>query len=365
MRRFVLYRTILTAFHSNLPLKQENMKSKDMQGVVLSKYEKGEAPKKIFQDLNGAVSYRTIERWCKMIRESGTIDLSRPPGCHRTVRTKAAIQKIKKRVKGGKKISCRKLAQEMDISFSSVRRILKNDLQLRAYKKITEPLLKDDQKEQRKKFANWVRKKFRKDDTMRILFSDEKMFDLDGIYNSQNDRIWAVDREDANQKGAIKQKRKYPQKVMVWLGVCSYGVSPLVLFKDGTVNHERYIREVLPVARDYGNKIFGNNWTFQQDGARPHVHEKTQDWCTRHFPAFIDKDTWPSNSPDLNPLDYCIWDEFAHAVNWQKVTSKATLITELKRAVKLIRLDVVRESCSVWTNRLYRMVQNDGNYLRE
>ena len=33
--------------------------------------------------------------------------------------------------------------------------------------------------------------------------------------------------------------------------------------------------------------------------------------------------------------------------------------------VKKIRLDVVRESCSVWTNRLYRMTQNDGNYLRE
>ena len=37
-----------------------------------------------------------------------------------------------------------------------------------------EPLLKDEHKAQRKKFANWVRKKFRKEDTMRILFSDEK-----------------------------------------------------------------------------------------------------------------------------------------------------------------------------------------------
>ena len=27
---------------------------------------------------------------------------------------------------------------------------------------------------------------------MNILFSDEKMFDIDGVYNSHNDRIWAV-----------------------------------------------------------------------------------------------------------------------------------------------------------------------------
>ena len=80
-----------------------------------------------------------------------------------------------------------------------------------------------------------------------------------------------------------------------------------------------------------------------------------QEWCSQHFPSFIDKDTWPANSPDLNPLDYCIWNEFAQAINWDKVTSKSSLIAELKRGVKKIRLDVVRESCSVWTNRLYRM----------
>jgi transposase len=160
------------------------MKSKDIQNLVLSKYKKGEAPKKIFQDLNGSVSYRTVERWCKMVRETGTIDLSKPPGCHRTVRTKAAIQKVKRKRKGSKKISCRRLAFEMEISRSSVHRILKQDLQLKAYKKVQEPLLTDEHKARRKTF--------RKEDTQRIVFSDEKMFDLDGIYNSQNDRIWAA-----------------------------------------------------------------------------------------------------------------------------------------------------------------------------
>ena len=71
------------------------------------------------------------------------------------------------------------------------------------------------------------------------------------------------------------------------------------------------------------------------------------------------------NSSNLNPLDDCIWDEFAQTINWDKVTSKSSLIAELKRGVKKIRLDVVRESYFVWTNRLYRMTQNDGNYLRE
>ena len=97
---------------------------------------------------------------------------------------------------------------KLDISERSVRRIMKNDLGLGPYKKISEPLPSNDQKIKRKKFANWVRTNVRKEDTMRILFSDEKVFDIDGVYNSQNDRVWAVDRADADKKGGIKQRRK-------------------------------------------------------------------------------------------------------------------------------------------------------------
>ena len=65
------------------------------------------------------------------------------------------------------------------------------------------------------KFANWLRHNFRTEDTLRILFSDEKMFDLDGMYNAQNDRICTVNREEADKRGDVQQKRKLLQKVMV------------------------------------------------------------------------------------------------------------------------------------------------------
>jgi transposase len=341
------------------------MKSKDLQNLVLSKYTCSEGPTKIFRDLNGVISLATIERWCKMIREDGSINLNRCRGRTRTIRTKATIRKIKTRVDRGRRVTSRKIARELGISRTSVRRVLKDDLGLQAYKVQIEPLLYEEHKRKRMKFVNWVRTNFHKENTMRILFSDEKMFDMDGVYNSQNGRIWAVNRSEANIRGGTRHRRKFPQKVMVWLGVCSRGVSPLVIFEKGTVNHDRYIKEVLSVALKYGNSVFGNDWTFQQDNAGPHTHEKTQAWCAENLPAFIDKDHWAPNSPDLNPLDYCIWDEMANTVNWGLVTSKTTLISELKRAVKRIRPDVVFESCRSWTNRLYRLSQGQGNYLQQ
>ena len=43
-------------------------------------------------------------------------------------------------------------------------------------------------------------------------FTDEKYFDLDGVYNVQNDHIWTVSREEADKQGGIHQKTKFPAK---------------------------------------------------------------------------------------------------------------------------------------------------------
>uniref|UniRef100_A0A914VAU0 Uncharacterized protein n=1 Tax=Plectus sambesii TaxID=2011161 RepID=A0A914VAU0_9BILA len=125
-----------------------------------------------------------------------------------------------------------------------------------------EPLLTDTHKDKRKKFSNWLHNNFRKEDTMRILFSDEKMFNIDEMYKAQNDRVWAANRAQADERGGKKQRHKFPTKVM-----------------KGTIDHAQYFKEVLPVALRYGNKVFGDNWTYHQDGARPHTHQLSQKWC--------------------------------------------------------------------------------------
>ena len=92
------------------------MKSKDLQQLVLSKYESGDTIPKIYRDLNGAISYDTVRRWCKMIEKTGAIQLSAPPGLLRIIRTKQMIQKAKNLLKCKKKVSSRILAHELRIS---------------------------------------------------------------------------------------------------------------------------------------------------------------------------------------------------------------------------------------------------------
>ena len=108
-----------------------------------------------------------------------------------------------------------------------------------------EPMVTDENKAKRLKFTNWLRTNFLKEDTMKILFTDEKLFDIDEIYNSQNDRIWAISCSEADIKSGIRQIRKCLQKFMVRLEACSKEFSPLVIFENGTVDHNRDINEVL------------------------------------------------------------------------------------------------------------------------
>ena len=147
-RLSILYKTEYFPVNSITLILSGIMKSKNFQNLVLSKYQNGDGPTKMFRNLNGFVSLRTTERWCKAVKVIGSINLSSPLGRQRT------IQKIKHRLERRKPVSSRKTARQLSISRISIRRILRNDLGLRIYKVQNEPLFTNEHKEERVKFAN-------------------------------------------------------------------------------------------------------------------------------------------------------------------------------------------------------------------
>ena len=99
------------------------------------------------------------------------------------------------------------------------------------------------------------------------------------------------------------------------MGASSKGVIPLVILDKGTISHERYINEVLPVVLKSGNHMLAQSWRFQKDNVTAHTHHLTQKWCTDNLPGFIPKDRRQANSSDLNPLDYCLGNELAQSMD--------------------------------------------------
>ena len=133
---------------------------------------------------------------------------------------------------------------------------MKNDLELCLCKLVTKSLLSDDDKIKRqKKFAKW---NVRREEIIRILFFDEKFFDIDGVCKCENDRMLTPDKRDD-----IQSWQNFSQKVMIWLSVCSPNVTALVILVEETVNYTVYIEKVLGIALKYGNEVFGIDWVFQ------------------------------------------------------------------------------------------------------
>ncbi|CAF4593564.1 unnamed protein product, partial [Rotaria magnacalcarata] len=79
-----------------------------------------------------------------------------------------------------------------------------------------------------------------------------------------------------------------------------------------SLNGKTYHETLLPFYKEEGDQLFGHkNWGFQQGGASCHTAGRAQSWCRKHFDFFIPKEKWPPNSPELNPLDYSIWNEIS------------------------------------------------------
>ena len=161
-----------------------------------------------------------------MIDTIGSIDLAYSSGGPRIVRIPEAIGKVNTQVDASERVSVRKLGRELRVSPTNIHRILEKELKYHSYKKRIQSFLTGAHKVERKALANWIHTNFRKEQTMRIFFSDQKNFDIDEVYNLQNDRVWTPSRSEANKRNGIVEKRKFPDKSMMWLRACSMGISP-------------------------------------------------------------------------------------------------------------------------------------------
>ena len=57
---------------------------------------------------------------------------------------------------------------------------------------------------------------------------------------------------------------------------------------------------------DIRNVMNDQTWTWQQDGAKAHTARASIQFLWQST-DFIELEDWPSKSPDLNVMDYCIW----------------------------------------------------------
>lgn len=334
---------------------------------VISLYLAGKSCPAIARDLkvlniNKMFVYRTIKRY----KETGSVKKRHGGGRKKTATSSEMVRKVKARIGRNPRQSARKLAADLAISDRSVRDILKKKLGVNPYKIQKAHNLTPKQKLQRLQRAKELKRLHVSGQLPNIVFSDEKNYPIEQYVNKQNDRVWLAERSYDNLEQRLVTRTQAPPHVMVWAAVTADGRSPLIFLESGVkVNATVYRESVLEGAlKPWAHKHFGiRPYTFQQDSAPSHKARVNQDWLKNNVPHFISAEQWLSNSPDANPLDFCVWGILDSKVLTKKYTSIDALKKALQREWTRLPQNHIRAACNSFFERIDRIIKAKGGYI--
>lgn len=188
---------------------------------------------------------KAIGALMKKFLETGHV-MDRPrSGKPPSVVTRKNVEIVRTSVRDQPMLSTRKRAVALNISRSSLGRILRDRLKFRAYKLQTVHHLKHVDKAERLSYARSIIRVNETTDNgqlwRRLIMSDEAHFELTGnVYNRQNVRFWG-----SENPRIVRPKSQHPPRLTVWCGVAVTGVIGPYFFEDErgknlSVTGERY-----------------------------------------------------------------------------------------------------------------------------
>jgi hypothetical protein len=259
----------------------------------------------------------------------------------------------------------RAVAHDLHTDRRQVWNVLHEQL-LRPYHRQTVHTLLAEDFNHRLRFARWLLRKCanRPEFLSTILFTDEAVFNQDGIYNTRNSHIWA----DVNPRAKFPRKPQHRYSVNVWAGIVGNKlIGPYLLpSRLNGLSYEVFLRDVLPGLLEDVPLAVRANIRFQHDGAPPHFTLQVREyltevwghrWIGRGGPV-----AWPARSPDLTPLDYFLWGHMKQIVYAEPVLDDRDLVARIAEAAATIRArqDILINAVQSLVRRCQLCVENHG-----
>lgn len=301
-----------------------------------------------------------LKRSIQNFRETASADIKRGGGRPR-VRSENVINIVRNAMEERPTSSLRRLAQEHDLTVSTVHNVLKRDLNLHPYKlQMFQELLPPDYNK-RMQYCQWFNENINNNEMLdKTFFSDEAWFHLNGYVNAQNMRMWS-----AENPHYFREATMHPVKIGVWLAVSRRRVVGPIFFQE-TLNANNYRNIMLdPFINQLHDDELQTGY-FQQDSARPHVAHANLNYLREFFDdRLISKDLYPPRSCDLTPLDYFVFPYLKNNVFRNQVHTIDDLKDNIQRQCDNINADMLVNVFESMRRRIALCIQQNGQQFQQ
>lgn len=245
------------------------------------------------------VSPRTVGR----IKKSILPQIPRlPPGRPRKISSRALREINRKVLTGelttGKAVLKSVRQQGLDVSYQTVLNSL-GRIGIHAQRKQKKPFLSKKHRLERYRWA-LAHRSWTVDDWKRVIFSDETKINL---WNSDGIQYCLRKQDSQLQPFHVQETVKHGGgNLMFWGCMTSKGLGYGCQIYDGTMRSSDYIEILATTLKDTCDHycLGPNDYIFQHDNDPKHTAKATQEYLSTKR---INVLPWPSQSPDLNPIE--------------------------------------------------------------
>lgn len=203
-----------------------------------------------------------------------------------------------------------------------------------------------------KEHVSWTPEQWSK-----VLFTDESKFNRFG----SDGKTYVRRRvgEEFNEKCVKPTVKGKGGSVMVWAGMTSNGSGPICRV-NGIMDQYVYINILRKHLLPFAAEKMAPDWIFQSDNDPKHTSKRAKKFLVNKG---INAMIWPSQSPDLNPIEH-LWNDVDKVVKEKKPSNLDALYTIIEEAWKNIPANRCLSLIESMSRRCAAVIKNNGGVTK-
>jgi transposase len=345
--------------------------SSEIRAAILAHHQHGLSCRKIISvltDFKPTPSRATVARVIReyQLERQGIVKGPKSLGPQNlpSKRTKELVRKIDKATDKANPPTQKQLAQRYEVSASTIRRILNEDIGAKLRKKCRTHALSNKQAQQRLDRGPHFLELIKGNKWKYVISLDEAWLGLNDV-NVVRDVVYQKKGKQLPPSWTRKWKKQHAKKVMYAAGVSARGVTGMYFVPSNVkVNRWVFIEEFLkPIVENDIPRLYPgeeHKVVIHFDSAGSHTTPEVYQWLDERKVKYIKREEWLSNSPDLSPMDYGPNGIFKGIMGGRKPTTLDGLMRTARQVWKEFPLETCYNTTAAWSDRVNLMLLNQG-----